>query len=73
MTDNGYFSPCQSRLLCLHFVVISLLKSTDDWYKGLDLGKLVGLVYIDLEKTFDTDDHDILCKELSTIVSKDEN
>ena len=37
---------------------------SDDWYNGLDLGKLVGLVFIDLQKAFDTVDHDILCKKL---------
>ena len=31
---------------------------------GLDLGKLVGLTFIDLIKVFDTVDHEILCKEL---------
>ena len=40
------------------------LKNTDDWYNGLDLGELVGLVFIDLKKAFDTIDHKILCKKL---------
>ena len=31
---------------------------SDDWYNGLDLGKLVGSVFIDLTKTFDTVDHE---------------
>ena len=39
-------------------------KNTDDWYNGLDLGKLMGLVLIGLKKAFDTVDHKILCKKL---------
>ena len=64
MNDNGCFSPDQSGFLRLHSTVTCLLKNTDDWYNGLDLGKLVGLVFIDLKKAFDTVDHDILCKKL---------
>ena len=41
-----------------------LLKNTDNWYNGLDLGKLVGLVFIDLKKAFDTVEHDILSRKL---------
>ena len=39
-------------------------KNTDDWYNGLNIGKLVGLVFIDLKTTFGTVDHYILCKKL---------
>ena len=39
-------------------------KNTDDWYNGMDIGKLVGLVFIDLKKAFDIVDHNILCKML---------
>ena len=44
---NSLFSTDLSGFLRLHPTITCLLKSTDDWYRGLDLGKLVGLVFID--------------------------
>ena len=53
MNENNIFSSNQS-LTCL-------LKNTD----GLDLGKLVGLVFIHLKRAFDTVSHDIICQKLN--------
>ena len=64
MKENGLFTSDQSGFLRLHSTLTCLLKMSDDWYNGLDLGKLVGLVFIDPKKAFDTVDHDILCKKL---------
>ena len=52
MNDNGYFSSEQSGFLRLHSTVTCLHKNTDDWYNGLNLGKLVGLVFVDLKRDF---------------------
>ena len=64
MNENGQFSNDQSGFLRLPSTVTCLLKNTDDWYNGLDLGELVGLVLIDLKEAFNTVDHKILCKKL---------
>ena len=64
LEDNGLFSSDQSAYLRLHSTLTHLLKNTDDWYNGLDLGKLASLVFIDLKKAFDTVDHEILCQKL---------
>jgi len=63
MNENNMFSSDQSGFRCLHSTSTCLLKNTDDWYSGL--GKLVGLVFIDLEKACDTVNYDILCQKLS--------
>ena len=65
MKENGMFSGDQSGFLRLFSTVTCLLKNTDDWYNGLDLGRFVGLVFIDLKKAFDTVDHKILCQKLA--------
>ena len=65
MNENDMFSSNRSGFRRLHSTLTCLLKNTDDWYSGLDLGKLVGLVFIDLKKAFDTVNHDILCHKLS--------
>ena len=64
MKENSLFTSDQSGFLRLHSTLTCLIKMSDDWYNGLDLGKLVGLVFIELKKEFDTVDHDILCKKL---------
>ena len=61
---NGLLSPAQSAYRHFHYTVIHLLKNTNDWYSGLDTGRLVGLTFIDLKKAFDTVDHGIFCSKL---------
>ena len=64
MKENGLFSLDQSGFLRLYSTLTCLLENNDDWYNGLDHARLVGSVFIDLKKAFDTVDHDILCEKL---------
>ena len=64
LVKNKLIHPGQSGFLKLHSTLACLLKNTDDWYSGLDTGQMVGTVFIDLKKAFDTVDHDLLCKKL---------
>ena len=57
MNDHAHCSSGQYGFLRLHSPVTCLLINTANWYNGMDLGKLVGLVYIDLKKAFDTVEH----------------
>ena len=68
MNESNTFSSNQSGFRCLHSTLICLLRNTDDWHSGLDLDKLVGLVFIYLKKAFDIIDHDILCQNSITTV-----
>ena len=54
----------QSGFRRLQSTVTCLLRITDDWYTGLDSGQMLGMVFVDLKKAFDTVDHRALCNKL---------
>ena len=62
---NDLLAPSQSGFRTLHSISIALLKCTDEWYSGLDVGKYVGAIFVDLKKAFDTVDHQILIQKLA--------
>ena len=68
LDNNGLLSTNQSGFRRLHSTVTCLLKNTDDWYTGLESGQMLGMVFVDLKKAFDTVDHRVLCIKLELYV-----
>ena len=64
LDHNDLHIPNQSGFRRLHSTVTCLLKNTDDWYTGLDSGQMLGMVFVDLKKDFETFDHRVLCNKL---------
>ena len=46
------------------FSRFSLIKNIDNWYIGMDVGRVVGVVFIVHKKAFGTVDHNILCEKV---------
>ena len=67
------FSFPQLRGPGLHSTVTCLFKNTDDWYTGLGSGQMLGMVFVDLKRAFDTVDQRILCENLSCMGFKKGN
>ena len=43
-----------------------MLKATDNWRQALDSNELVGAVFVDLSKAFDSIDHELLLSRLES-------
>ena len=56
---------CQHGFRPLHSTVTALLDITNEWYKNIDVGKLNGILLLDLKKSFDIVDHNILLKKIA--------
>ena len=67
LDHNDLLSPNQSGFRRLHSTVAFLLKNTDNCYTGLDSGQMLGMIFVDLKKAFDTVDHRVLCNKLKLI------
>ena len=64
LNSSNLLAKEQSGFSTLNSTFTCLLKSIDDWCSGLDKGRLVAVVLIDLKKAFDIVFHNILCQKL---------
>ena len=61
---NHILHPDQSSYHPKHSTLDALLKATDNWRRALDSNELVGAVFIDLSKAFDSIDHELHLRKL---------
>ena len=64
LTYNSIFYCYQSGFRKCHSTDTCLSYLNDKILKGTDIGLMTGLILIDLEKTFDTIDHEILLQKM---------
>ena len=50
-----------------HSTELLLVKMTEDWRKALDKKQVVGVVFIDFKKAFDSVSHALLLKKLKSL------
>ncbi len=64
LNDLNLIIACQSGFRKCHSTATASVKIYDDILKGFDNENILGAVFIDLIKAFDTVDHGILLKKL---------
>ena len=62
--ENNLLTNCQSGFRSLHSTLTALIETTNNWSVNIDDGLLNGVVFIDLQKAFDTTDLSILVRKL---------
>ena len=62
LNENGLLNSGQSCFCSLHSTLTTLLETNDNCCVNIDRGLLNGVIFIDLNKAFDTTDHEIILK-----------
>lgn len=66
LTNANLLLPQQSGFRPQHSCVTALTHITDSWLSSINEGKMVGALFVDLQKAFDSIDHTILLEKLHT-------
>ena len=64
LNENDLSNNFQSVFRSLHSILTALLETNDNCCVNVDSGLLYGVIFIDLNKGFDTIDHEIIFKKL---------
>ena len=59
LNNYNLLTTCQSGFRSLHSTLTALVEATNSWSVNIDNGLVIGVVFIDLKKAFDTIDHNI--------------
>ena len=65
---SNLLTSCQSGFRSLHSTLTALIETTNNWSVIVDDGLLNGVLFIDLQKAFDTIDLSILVRKLCNLV-----